>query len=194
MSDDLNKIASPRGEARSMTPLSPTSVNASYPEGEGANWMGPRQPLRPLAPREVAGRALDYEVGYNLTTTPRAFEQISFASLRSLAESYDPVRIIIQRRRDQITRLNWGIRPKHEGEGRRPTSAQLSPEMRDKIREATALFRRPEESLSFRQFVGALIEDILVIDAPSIYCARDPYGNLVGLEYVDGSTIRRIIG
>lgn len=196
MNDELDKIATPRGEGRAMQQLSPSTVDMSYSNshGEGADWMGPRQPMAPLAPPQIAGRQFDYQVGYNLSTQPRAFEEISFASLRSLAESFDPVRIIIERRKDQLTRLPWCIRPKHEG-GKRPMSAQLlSSQMRGIIRDVTAFFKRPEESLSFRQWVRALIEDVLVTDAVSIYSSRDPAGNLIALEYIDGATVRPIIG
>lgn len=57
-------------------------------------WFGPAQPLQPMAPAEVAGRQFDYPVGYNLAVTPRADEGVSFAQLRSLADSYDLLRLV----------------------------------------------------------------------------------------------------
>ena len=100
MSDELTKISTPRGEGRSMTALSPYDVSVSYGSptaapGTGADWFGPLQPITPIAPPEVAGRAWDYVPGYNLNTTPRPYEPVTFEALRALADSYDPVRLII---------------------------------------------------------------------------------------------------
>jgi len=71
---DFSKISTPRGVARAMTPLTPAyNVDVSFGSspGGGSGWMGPLQPMRPIAPPEVAGRAWDYVPGYNLNTTPR---------------------------------------------------------------------------------------------------------------------------
>jgi Phage portal protein len=194
MSDDeVEKINSPRGEARSWSSLQPYQVaqNVSF-TGDGADWFGPLTPMRPIAPPEVAGRAWDFVPGYNLATEPRTFEPITFHALRSLSESYDPIRLIIERRKDQLCRVPWAIRMKHEG-GKRPTSAQLSPQARGLIADVTQFFKHPTENITFRTWLRMLIDDLLVLDAPSIYCERDPGGNLVGLSPIDGSTVRPVI-
>ncbi|MGN8097172.1 hypothetical protein [Methylobacterium sp. 22177] len=56
--------------------------------------------MRPLAPAEVAGRRFDYPPGYNLNTTARAYEPVSFAQLRRLADGYDLLRLVIETRKD----------------------------------------------------------------------------------------------
>jgi hypothetical protein len=83
------------------TPLPPTFVQRAV-EGiryiisgvTPSTWFGPAQPLQPMAPPEVAGRQFDYPVGYNLVVTPRADEGVSFAQLRSLADSFDLLRLV----------------------------------------------------------------------------------------------------
>lgn len=211
MSDNMNKlvmpemgkIATPRGEAASMRPLSPSDMRDGYaqspaPPSEafsngGADWMGPLTPMQPIAPPEVAGRSLDFVPGFNLNTEPRQFEPISFHTLRALAESYDPVRLIIERRKDQMCRLPWTIRLKHEDHGKRPTNVQLSAPMRDRIREVTKFFKKPNFELNFSSWLRFLIEDLLVIDAPSIYLERDQRGNLLALQPIDGALVKRVI-
>src|SRR5690349_15467633 len=114
MSDEeitkANIIDTARGRAFDLSSQTPGAPIAA--PGEGADWFGPLVPMRPVAPPEVAGRQLDYAVGFNLATQPRFDEPVSFSSLRALAEAYDPIRLIIERRKDQLTRLPWSIRPK----------------------------------------------------------------------------------
>jgi hypothetical protein len=195
MTDDLDKISTPRGEARSMQTLPPDMVvnSTNAPPGTGADWFGPLQPMRPIAPPQVAGRAFDFMPGYNLNTQPRFGELLDFETLRMLAESYDPIRLIIERRKDQMCRLPWKIRVKHEDGGKRPTSAQLSPATRGLIQDVTRFFKNPTDDLSFRPWLRMLLDDLLVIDAPSLYCERDAGGTLIALAPIDGGTVKRVI-
>ena len=193
MSDDLTKVQTERGNGRSLTPY---DVNVSYgtSRGSGADWFGPLAPSAPLAPPEVAGRAWDFIPGYNLATSPRAFEQVSFPALRQLAEAYDPVRLIIERRKDQLCRVPWTIRCKHDDPTtKRPKATQLTAETRERIADITRLFKRPSYGETFRTFLRAILEDLLVLDAPSIYLQRDSRGSITGLQWLDGATIRRVL-
>jgi hypothetical protein len=128
--------------------------------------------------------------GYNLSTAPRHQEAVDFQTLRALADSYDPLRLIIERRKDQMSRLGWVIRPKHDG-GRRPKVSALSASLRGRIEDLTMFFRRPSDDMTFRSWLRALLEDLFVIDAPSLYCERN-FG-LTGLAVIDGATIKRVI-
>jgi hypothetical protein len=195
MTDDINKIATPRGEGRSMQSLSPyaiaeSNVSFSY---TGSNWFGPLPPIAPIAPPEVAGRTWDYIPGYNLATQPRTYEPINFHMLRMLADAYDPVRLIIERRKDQMCRVPFVIRTKHDGGGKPPSHAQLSSQKRGLIKDVTEFFKYPTDNMSFRTWLRMLLEDLLVLDAPALYCERTPGGTLVGLAPTDGSTVKVVI-
>lgn len=205
--DLLRKIRTPRGEARSMRELSsydvPVSsgagqgygspVNFSY--GVGADWFGPLPPMRPIAPPEVAGREWDYVPGYNLNTEPRAYEAVTFETLRALADSYDPLRLVIERRKDQMVRLPWSIRPKHDpfSTKKRITVDKLPAEMKNRIRDITRFFEKPDLELTFRSWFRSLLEDYFVIDAPTLWCERGQAGDLLSLRVMDGSLFKRII-
>lgn len=191
MYDSDRKIMTDRGPGRDLA-QQPYSVqlNTTY---SGPDWFGPLPPLRPIAPPEVAGRVWDYIPGYNLSTSPRAHEPVDFPTLRALADAYDPLRLVIERRKDQMTRLPWTIRARHDGARRRPAAASLSASMRARIDDITAFFRRPDYEWTFRTWLRALLEDLFVIDAPSLYCERAAFGQLTALRVIDGAMVKRII-
>jgi Phage portal protein len=197
MSDELDKaVATPRGPGRSMTSLPAYNVTYGYPTdapGQGADWFGPQAPMHPVAPVEVAGRTWDFIPGYNLSTRPRPYEEVNFETLRMLAQAYDPLALIIEKRKDQLSRLAWTIRPRHAGGGKPPSLSQLSSQTRGLIRDVTEFFKYPADDLSFRSWLRMIVDDLLILDAPSIYCERDAGGNLVALSPTDGSGIKRVI-
>src|SRR5262249_10479493 len=74
-----------------------------------AGIFSPGVPLAPLEPEKT--RVFDFPVGVNTIATPRAYEPVSFAELRALAESHDLTRLAIETRKDQIEKLDWAIKP-----------------------------------------------------------------------------------
>ena len=151
--------------------------------GPGADWFGPLAPLKPIAPQEVAGRQFDFPPGWNLVTSPRAYEPIGFMELRALADGYDLIRIIIETRKDQIARLDWAIRP------RAASAAPADP----RIKTIEAFLRKPDGALAWDAWLRTLLEDLFVIDAPALWCERDRAGRLIALHPIDGATLKRVI-
>lgn len=188
----MSKVETERGIGRA---LSPYDIRTNAPVAvAGSDWFGPGLPIRSVAPPEVAGRSWDYQPGFNLQTQPRSQEPISFEALRAIADAFDPVRLIVEKRKDQVTRLPWKIRAKHDGPGKRPKDAELSAQIRGIIRDVKEFFDHPAANdLSFRSWLRMLLDDLLVLDAPAIYCEHDDAGNLVALSPVDGATIRVVI-
>jgi len=107
-----------RGAGQPSWPLSPYQIQVSYgasggiARGTGADWFGPLDPLKPIAPPDVAGRRFDFPPGYNLNLRPRAYEPVGFAELRGFADAYDLLRLVIETRKDQMERQRWRIRPR----------------------------------------------------------------------------------
>ncbi|MGD0216341.1 MAG: phage portal protein [Desulfobaccales bacterium] len=197
-------------------PLSPEIISAAQwaagrrftPTGTGAapgqpdpsqDFFGPGLPLPPLAPPSAAGRQFDYPVGYNLLVTPRGDLPISFLDLRNLAQNCDLVRLVIETRKDQIAKMGWTVAPLKPGKGaaRRPgpgnPAPAPSPQALGQAREATALLKRPDRIHSFSAWMRMLLEDMLVIDAATLYPRLTRGGDLYALEVVDGATIRPVI-
>ena len=151
------------------------------------DWFGPLQPLEPMAPVFTAPRRFDYRSGINLQPVPRGEEGISFAQLRALADSYDVLRLVIETRKDQVERLRWNIRPK-------VAAARKTPGAGDpRVAALEAFFRKPDGQNRWGTWLRMLLEDLFVIDAPTLYKARTVGGDLLALEPVDGATIKVLI-
>jgi hypothetical protein len=172
--------------------LSPQSLSVAYGqaqfmsstgEANASGWFGPLRPLDPIAPPQVAGRQFDFPSGYNIAVSPRANEPISFHDLRALADAYDLLRLVIETRKDQIERMGWTLRPRAGCKG--PGPARLA--------ELTRFFERPDGEHSFAGWLRMLLEDLLVIDAPTLWKERARNGAIVALHPLDGATIKRVI-
>ena len=148
-------------------------------------WFGPQQPLAPQAPPEVKGRQWDYPFGVNLSYVPRSASGMSFAELRGLADALPLLRAVIETRKDQIAGLSYTVR------ARDPAGAS---DAQARIQSALAFLARPDRRHSFAAWLRMLLEDMLVIDAATIYPRFDRGGALYALDVIDGSTITPLIG
>lgn len=144
--------------------------------------------MSPSAPPQVKGRILDYPSGYNLAQQPKAYEPVTFQVLRNLADGYDLLRIIIETRKDQMSRLKWNIVPRQHAKKK-----AKQPEMLEAIEQIERFFLRPDGVHFWADWLRLVLEDLLVLDAPSVYRRRTYGGDLYALEPIDGSTIKRVI-
>lgn len=149
---------------------------------EPGGWMSPGQPLPPMAQETARGRAFDFPVAINLNQSPRSMEATSFQTMRNLADGYDLLRLIIETRKDQLSKFNWKVGP-------------IDPEKDedDRCKKLRDFLRYPDREHSWDIWVRALVEEMLVIDAATIYPRKTFGGDLYSLELIDGATIRRII-
>jgi len=148
-------------------------------------WFGPQQPLGPQAPPDVKGRQWDYPFGVNLSYVPRSTGGISFAELRALADALPLLRAVIETRKDQIAGLSYSVRTRDPS---RAGGAQAS------IAATLAFLARPDRRHAFGAWLRMLLEDMLVIDAATIYPRFDRGGRLYSLDVIDGATITPLIG
>jgi hypothetical protein len=169
-------------QAAHVADLDPAAMASNPAAGDG--WFGPQNPLAPIAPPDVAGRQFDYPPGYNLVTRPRAYEPIGFFELRALADCYDLLRTIIETRKDQVARLGWSVKPR-----RRRVAVANDP----RITRIEAFFARPDGANAWEPWLRTLLEDLFVIDAPTLWAERTRGGDLLRLHPIDGATIKRVI-
>lgn len=168
------------------------SPNAGIIRNTGADWFSPLNPISPIAPPEVAGRQWDFTAGYNLYTTPRINEPIGFATLRALADpslgGFDLLRTVIETRKDQVAKLKWSIRTRDE-----EATTGSTPNVDPRAKAAEKFFHKPDGINSWDVWVRMLLEDLFVIDAPTIYVHRTNGGDILALNVIDGATIKPVI-
>jgi hypothetical protein len=153
--------------------------------GNAEAWMGPGQPQSPVADKpqdQTLGRRFDYPVGFNLNTSPRAGEQVGFDEMRALADGYDLLRLVIETRKDQLAALDWTIRPRN-----------LKAPQDKRVGMIADFFARPDREHSWDEWLRMIVEDMLVIDAATLYPRLNQGGGLYALEPVDGATIKRVL-
>lgn len=156
-------------------------------QGQGAQWFGPGVPMVPQAPEEVKGRAFDFPSNVNLLTTSRPASPITYETLRAFADSYDLLRLIIETRKDQMERLRWIIQLKD------PKESRMTAQRKNRIKDLTKFFQRPDGEHHWNQWLRMILEDVFVIDALTLHKRRTRGGQLIGLEQIDGSTMRRVL-
>ena len=191
-----------KGVGQPTLPPSPYQIQVSYgvgkttssigiARGTGADWFGPLNPLNPIAPPDIAGRRFDFPPGYNIATRPRAYEPIGFHELRAFADAYDLLRLVIETRKDQMERQRWRIRPR-AGKLKR-SGLTLDADTQARVIAVEHFFHKPDGVTRWKTWLRALLEDMFVIDAATLFCQRTRSGQLFALHQLDGATIKRVI-
>ena len=145
------------------------------------NWYSPFQPVWPFGPPTLnRPRDWDYPVGYNLNYIQPRMELMKM--LRGMAESWGVLATIIATRQDQLLRVPWTIQRRDKP---RASSGAV-----DQMRH---FFRRPDGKLSYSQWTRLVTNDLLVLDAPTLYFSRDRAGRPLTAERLDPITIFPLI-
>jgi hypothetical protein len=214
-----------------MTPFDPGVVariaaGLSSTLRSAADWFGPGESLAPVAPAEVEGRAYDFPAQFNIQTRPRVYESTQFEQLRYLADSCELIRMVIETRKDQLTKLKWTIRyrdaaqeekrqaakkPKKkpaklkptigpDGQVQKPEPSEIELEdptpiypEKDLCDQVQEFLQFPDRRHDWATWYRIILEDLFVLDAPTLYVRRTKGGDVWGFEPVDGATIAPLI-
>lgn len=151
----------------------------------GGFWT-PGTPLPTIPPEGTPPRRLDYQITTNIEIQPRsgnapaAGPSLSFAELRALAENWDVLRAIIQRRKEQMAKLKWSIVPEDTDQ-----------ELDEQGKAIEERLRYPDGEHSYSQFQSAMLEETFVIDALAVQPIINPEDGLpLGFFGIDGATIQ----
>ena len=147
-------------------------------------WFGPMDPLPPQAPDDVKGRQYDYQTAININMRPRGTEPIGFQGLKVLA-THPLVAMLIQRQISKVVAMSWQVKPRVSEENRLADDPE--------IKAITDFLRYPDQEHDWGQWLGAILNQLLVIDAVTIYGAPNRRGGLYALQVLDGASIKPII-
>jgi SPP1 gp7 family putative phage head morphogenesis protein len=153
--------------------------------GADVAWMSPGAPLAPMADSptdETRGRQMDFPVNINMVPRTRTNEGVTFEQLRMLADNCDILRIVIENEKDNLAKLKWKFKPKDE---------KKQPD--DRCKQLTDFFAMPDQEHTWDDWIRLVVEDMLVIDAATVYPRPTKGGEPFAFEPMDGATIKRII-
>jgi len=146
-----------------------------------SGWFTPAQPIDAVAQTQAFGRQFAYQVGSNLQYTPRQNENVTAKELRGLSENLDILRAVIETRKDQLCILDFDFNMKDGSESDARCEA---------LKE---FFTYPDKENDWATWLRILLDDLLVIDAPTLYVNRTVGGDIHALEIVDGASIKILI-
>jgi phage portal protein BeeE len=183
-------------------PVSSYQLPPPSPRQRGVKWeewptifnppdsmFAPMEPLHPVQQEQV--RSFDFPVGVNTVIRQRWPEQFTFSELKAFA-NVELCRLAIETRKDQIERLDWQVRPRAalDSAGRPKTNRKDSQE---RIRAAEKFFSKPNKWEDFHTWLRIVVEDLLVLDAPTFEKQRTRGGDLVALQHIPGDTIKVLV-
>lgn len=146
----------------------------------GDTWFSPGQPVPAQEPD--AQRTFEYPAGVNVAIQPRANEPLQYRDLRAFSSSYDILRLAIETRKDQLGALAFNIQSRDNKKSNKTRTKRIYDYL-----------AYPDQEHPWSTWLRLLIEDLLVIDAPTIYPRMARGGQLYSLEVLDGATIKRIL-
>jgi Phage portal protein len=170
--------------------------------------FGPGFPLNPapldapLASGRPAPRIWEAPVSWNLqTTTTRT---VPWSVLRDAADQVSIMRSCIETCKSAITGLDWSFGidsaraahlAKREGASSHTVTNDLQDKYADDIDRLHLWWAKPDRTnhLTFTEWLGAVMEDQLVLDAVALYPHLTMGGDLLSLEPIDSSTIKPLL-
>ena len=158
------------------------------PEAYARAWSGgmfaPGQPVLPnITDEDTAPRQFDYAAGINLYYTPRGgYSLLPFTTLRQFADLCEEIRIVVEAVKRETRALTWDIVPENQDDDRDYTVEKA------RLRE---WWRYPDGQTEFDAWQNALLEDMLVCDALTVYIEGS--GDGLRALAMDGTLIRPLL-
>lgn len=169
----------------SMPVIGANNIAQAYSEAWTGPVFAPGAPVAPRMPDDEKPRVFDYASGINLTMTPRSgYGQLTFAALKNFADLCDVVRIVIEAIKREIRSFEWEIGP-IESADKSDYSAE--------IKRLATFWRKPDGVTEFDAWCNAILEDMLVYDAVTLWLDVDNSGAVSSVEQIDGTTIRPLL-
>jgi hypothetical protein len=153
------------------------------------------QPIKPMAPAGQRVRQYEIQPGANIIWTPKTEVEGSgpgFQVLRYFADSWDLLRLVIETVKDRMSVAEWEMRLVRK-KGEKQSDFERRSDDDKRLEQLTQFFKYPDGEHCWSDWVRPLLEDMLVIDAGSIYMERDNKGRIACLRVIDGGTVGRML-
>lgn len=118
------------------------------------------------------------------------FGGVNYQLLRDFSTYYPILRSCINYRKRQITQLDWNIVPREVilDVDERKKAQKTAKEIYNFLR-----FPTGQKHITMRHFLSQIIEDLVVLDACSIYKKRNRLKGIVGYQPIDATTIEFLL-
>jgi len=169
----------------------------------GGLWGGPGDPQTPdkkdLSSVEIVRRP--YLPGMNLSRITKAEDRVytgylkdgvSFLDLRVLADTHEITRSVIDLCKDQIKKQKLDFKLIVDLK-ETPDEYRERSERSTHLKALQKFFQSPDGEHTLRQWIGLIIEEMLVTDALSIAKLTNLNGDIIGLDIIDGTTIQPLL-
>jgi hypothetical protein len=170
--------------------------------------FGPSNPLIPSAINPVGAdgqpepRRWEYPVAWNIFVTEQ--RAVPWKVLRVAADQIDLLRRCVEVLKNKVSGMDWDITFSESaseavsaefGGDHVRAMQQAREKYGDDIARMREFWQTPDRinGLSFKDWLSMALEEILVLDALSIYPHPDMKGDLHSLEILDGSTIKPLL-
>ena len=170
----------------------PTS-GQQLPNSIARAWFGPGESIPPIAPVDTIPRQRDYVYNTNINYAKRKYERIGFEKMRELATENYLIRVILEKVKARLCMVQWEFRLKPINEQEHMAAVKQRSAKDSRIKFLYQFFERPDKEHDWPEWLGAVLEDRFVIDAATIWVARDSKDKIDRLISIDGSTINRIV-
>lgn len=198
MHNEINKAFTPgSGRVINITDQAATGAMAGVPVPGGARadayaaaWganglFSPGIPNTPVYDEDDGARVFDYQPGVNYYITPRmGYGLLPFSVLRQFADYCEEVRIVIEAFKREIRSLEWDINKADPAD-----KTDYGPE-RTRLK---AFWARPDGATEFDSWLNAVLEDMLVVDAATLWLEGGNAGEIRAVQQIDGATIRPLL-
>lgn len=184
------------------TPLPRNTTLANVPFAPGMPLIpSALNPLNPDTGRPDP-RRYEYQVAQNINVTETKL--VPFKTLRAAADQIDILRRCIEVRKAKLTGLDWDIVLSESASERIIAETggnhlRAMAEAREKFAPEIARLRAfwetpdPQNGLAFVDWLSMAIEEIDVLDAWAIWPQMSVGGDIMGLQILDGSTIKPLL-
>ncbi len=181
----------PSGKQRlSLSQIMDTGGQQSIRDLSNTLWFPAGQPIQSVAPKGTAPRRYAYDPLANINWSGRD-GRVDFPVLREFSK-YPIVRAIIETVKDKCCGVNWEFTlTPQDGE----TKKQLKQRTQDdpRIQQLNEFFRKPDGWQNFRTWSRGLFDDMLVLDAASVWFKQDEDSNIWAASQIDGSLVFPLI-